>query len=268
MGVITISRGSYSYGKEIAEKLSEKLGYGCISREILIKASEKFNLPEVKLIRAIHDAPSIFDRFTYGKEKFICYVRETLLRYAQKDNVIYHGLAGHFFVKNIPNVLKVRILANTEDRVKEEMERENISEEDARNIIMKDDEERRKWSMFLYGLDTHDPNLYDVVLHIDSMNVDDAVEILYHIANRSCFQPTAESKKIVNDIVLSARVNCTIINDFPKAIVKSKDGAVYVSIEAPLAQEGKTTDQIKDMLKDIEGIKEVDVHLVPFEVIE
>lgn len=35
MGIITISRGSYSRGKEIAEKLSQKSGYDCISREIL-----------------------------------------------------------------------------------------------------------------------------------------------------------------------------------------------------------------------------------------
>ena len=37
MGVITISRGSYSKGKAIAEKLAKKLEYDCISREILLK---------------------------------------------------------------------------------------------------------------------------------------------------------------------------------------------------------------------------------------
>ena len=60
MGVITISRGSYSHGKEIAEKLAQKLGYDCISREILLKASEQFNVKEAKLIRALHDAPFFF----------------------------------------------------------------------------------------------------------------------------------------------------------------------------------------------------------------
>ncbi|MBW2573755.1 MAG: cytidylate kinase family protein, partial [Deltaproteobacteria bacterium] len=44
MGVITISRGSYSKGKEIAEKLAEKLDYDCISREILLQASKQFNV--------------------------------------------------------------------------------------------------------------------------------------------------------------------------------------------------------------------------------
>lgn len=35
MAIITISRGSYSKGKEVAEKVAEKLGYECISRDVL-----------------------------------------------------------------------------------------------------------------------------------------------------------------------------------------------------------------------------------------
>ncbi|MBW1912541.1 MAG: cytidylate kinase family protein, partial [Deltaproteobacteria bacterium] len=45
MPIITISRGSYSKGKEVAEKVSQKLGYECISRDVLLEASEEFNVP-------------------------------------------------------------------------------------------------------------------------------------------------------------------------------------------------------------------------------
>ena len=114
MGVITISRGSYSKGKEIAEKLAQHLGYECISREILLETSDHFNIHELKLTRAIHDAPSIFDRFKHGKEKYIIFLREAFLEHIRKDNVIYHGLAGHFFCQGIPSILKVRINANLE----------------------------------------------------------------------------------------------------------------------------------------------------------
>ena len=40
MSVITVSRGSYSRGKEVAEKVAQELGYACISREVLLEASE------------------------------------------------------------------------------------------------------------------------------------------------------------------------------------------------------------------------------------
>ena len=102
MSIITISRGSYSRGKEVAEKVAAALGYECISREILLEASEQFNIPEIKLVRAIHDAPSILERFTYGKEKYVAYLKAALMKHVQKDNVVYHGLAGHYLPPGDP----------------------------------------------------------------------------------------------------------------------------------------------------------------------
>ena len=205
MGIITISRGSYSRGKEIAQKLSQKLGYECISREILLKASKDFNIPEVKLLHAIQDAPSVFDRLKDGKRKYTAFIREAFLEYIQKDNVVYHGFAGQFFTKEIPNILKVRIIANLDYRIKVVMERENISEEKARKLIYNIDVERRKWSMYLYGLDTNATELYDLVLRIDCLSVDDAVDFIYDVAKRPCFQTTPESQKKLKEMLASAR---------------------------------------------------------------
>ncbi len=38
MSIIIISRGSYTHGIEVAEKVAQKLGYECFSRENLRKA--------------------------------------------------------------------------------------------------------------------------------------------------------------------------------------------------------------------------------------
>ena len=204
MPIITISRGSYSRGKEVAEKLARKLGYECLSRDILLEASEQFNIPEIKLIRAIHDAPSILERFTHGKERYVAYLRSTLLKHVQKDNVVYHGLAGHYFLQGIPHVIKVRIMADLEDRVQEEMRRENISAEEARHILRKDDDERRRWGIQVYGVDTWDPKLYDMVLHIKSLTVDDAVDLISKAAQLPRFQATPESQRLLDDMVRAA----------------------------------------------------------------
>ena len=82
MAIITISRGFYYSGKEVAEKLAEKLGYDCISREILLDASAEYNVQEIKLIRAIQDAPSILERLTRQKEKYVAFIRAALLKHA------------------------------------------------------------------------------------------------------------------------------------------------------------------------------------------
>ena len=263
MSIITISRGSYSKGKEIAEKLAKKLGYECISRDILIETSEHFNVPEIKLIRALHDAPSILDRFIYGKDRYISYIRQALLEHVRCDNLVYHGLAGHYFLQGVPHVLKTRIIANMEDRVKEEQKRQNISEKEAYNILRKDDEERRKWGLNLYGIDTWDARLYDVVLHIDALQVDDAVDILYDFASLPSFQSTPESQRMLDNLLLAAKTQAILSEEFPKADVTSKEGVVYINCIAPIIQEAMITAKMENLLKDINEIKEVRINIIP-----
>ena len=206
MSIITISRGTYHRGKEVAEKLAQKLGYACISREILLEASEEYNVPEIKLIRAIEDAPSILDRLTRQKEKYVTFIRAALLKHVQKDNVVYHGLFGHFFLQDIPHVLKVRIVGDLTARVADEVKREGISAEKAREIIMRDDEERRKWALYLYGADAWDATLYDLVLHLKTIAVEDAVNIICNVAGLPGFQTTSESQQAIDNLVEAARM--------------------------------------------------------------
>lgn len=263
MSLITISRGSYSKGKEVAEKVAQKLGYEIISRDIMLEASEEFSVPEIRLIRAIHDAPSILDRLSHKKEKYIAYIRAALLQHFSKNNIVYHGLAGHFFVKNIPHVLKVRILSDMEDRVRTEMEREGISEAKALRVLKKDDEERRKWSQYLYGIETSDPSLYDLVIHIQKVTVDDAVDIVCHTAGLEHFQATPESEKALNDLTLSAVVKAAIIDIDHDARVTATEGSVSIKARATLPQHSQKTDDIKNIVKDIPGIKNIYVDLEP-----
>ena len=67
----------------------------------------------------------------------------------------------------------IRISANLEDRVREEMNRENIPAE-ARMILVNDDAERRRWGLQIFGHDPWNARLYDMILHIGNMGVDQA----------------------------------------------------------------------------------------------
>ena len=118
MAIITISRGSYSRGKEVAEKVAAELGYDCLSRDVVLEAAKQLLIPELKLIRALHDAPSILDRMIGGKEKYIDEFRNVLLSFLKKDNVIYHGLAGQFFLNR---VLTQALAQGREDHIVESL---------------------------------------------------------------------------------------------------------------------------------------------------
>ncbi len=258
MSIITISRGSYSHGRDVAKKLAEKLGYQCISREILLRASEHFNIPEIKLLRAVHDPPSILERLTYGKERYVAYIRETLMQYFEMDNVVYHGLAGHLFVQGISHALKVRIIADLDDRIMEEMRREGVSAEKAHNTLIKDDEARRKWSHYLYGLDSADPNLYDMILYIKSITLDYAVEIIANTVGLPCFQPTPESRKAMHTLFLAARVQRGLMSDMPSAKVDVDEGEIVVTTPGSWS-DGKQmiakVDEVIDSTKEVVGVR-------------
>jgi cytidylate kinase len=262
VSVITISRGSHSHGKEIAEKVAQSLGFECISREILLEASEKFNIPEIKLERAIHDAPSILERFTYGKERYIAYMRAAVLKHLQKDNVVYHGLAGHFFLEGIPHVLKVRIIADIEDRIREEMTREKISADEVRYILRKDDDERRKWGLYMYGKDTWDASLYDMVLHIQTMTVEEAAQIIITASRMESYRTTPQSQRLLDDLCLAAQVEAALVNEFNIDRVIAREGSVHVAVITPPNREEETQSRVSDIAQRVEGVKEVTVDIV------
>jgi cytidylate kinase len=263
MAIITISRGSYSRGREVAEKLAERLGYECISREVILEASKQFNIPQLTLLRAVRNAPSVLERFRYGKERYVAYIRAALLQHVQRDNVVYHGFAGHFFLQAIPCALNVQILARTGDRIEEVMRRDGTSADEAQRTLERIDEERSKWGQHLYGIDTRDASLYDMVLNLRSLSIDDAVEMIARNAGLPAFQTTPEARKILDDHVLAAQVEAALIAEFPQAKASARDGAVFVAIHGSLSQQRALTEKARDMASFVEGAKQVSVHFVP-----
>ena len=264
MAIITISRGSYSRGKEIAEKVGERLGYEVESRDVLLQASAEFNIPEVRLVRALHDAPSVLERFSHGKERYVAFIEQALLERVQGDKVVYHGLAGHFFLRGVAHVLKVRIIADMADRVRLEMNREGISEREARRILKKDDAERQRWAQSLHGIDTTDASLYDLVINIGGMSAECAIELICHTASNSpCFETTTESQQKLHDLLLAARVKSAVIAEWPGIRTSADKGVVSVDVEAPLAQENKVRDSIAALSTVVQGVVELRVNVHP-----
>ncbi len=263
MAIITISRGSFSYGKEVAEKVARKLGYQCYAREVILEASKEFNIPELKLMKALHDAPSILERFSYGKEKFIAYFQAALMKSFRMDNVVYHGLAGHFYVKGVSHVLKVRIIANMKDRVQIVMDRENISAESALERIKKDDIARRKWSQHLYGIDTNDPILYDLVIRVRNITVDDAVDVICHTVGLETFKTTHESQKAMEDLVLASEVRTTLLELKPDIQVAVHDGVVTLGAGVKIIKDPDLVLELEKIVGDIPGVKAVAIKSTP-----
>ncbi len=263
MAVITISRGAYSRGREIAEKVAAKLSYKSISKDLLHEVSKEYNLSESRLEQALHDAPGILTRLKHTEEKYIAFIKSALLNHLKEDNVVYHGLAGHFFVQDVPHALKVRILADMEDRIQLEMERTGIDADEARRMLEKDDEERRKWGQRLYGIDTTDPTLYDLVVHIKHITVDDAADMICEFISKKQYKTTPESQRMIEDLALTAAINKELIDVGHDINVCVDNGTAFIETEAAVGAEERFIKDIREVVETFEDISNVKIECHP-----
>ncbi len=258
MAVITISRGTFSGGIAVAEELSRKLGYPCISKEIILDAAEEFGIPEDKLVAAMEKPPKSWLEAPAKKIAHLNYVRYTLLKRARKNDLVYHGYAGHLLLGDIAHVMCVRVIADMEYRINAAMEKENLNRKEAVSMIKKLDKQSRNWTRFLYGVDWSDPAIYDVVINLDRISIESAVDIIASMTELDDFKPDENSKAALNDQVMSSMVWAALTKDDrtnnSNLNVVSENGIVKISGSA--SSEG-CLKAIDEIAKGIEGVKEV-----------
>ena len=213
MAIITISRGTFSGGQQLAECVAEKLGYRCVSGEMLLKAASEYGVPEEELSRALSKKPGFLERLTSERDQYLAYIKAALFKEAKNDNLVYHGHAGQLLLEEVPYVLRVRIIANIEFRIKALSDHHSLNREDALQFIKRVDEERIEWGRFLYHIDCRDPSIYDLVINLDRMHVHSACQIVCNAARLGPFKSTPLSQKFVDDLALSNHVMAVLATD-------------------------------------------------------
>jgi hypothetical protein len=63
MSIITISHEAFGDGRAVAARVAAILGYRCISREVLVKASQRYGISEAKLFEALEEKPAQLLRY-------------------------------------------------------------------------------------------------------------------------------------------------------------------------------------------------------------
>jgi hypothetical protein len=69
-----------------------------------------------------------------------------------------------------------------------------------------------------------------------------------------------------DQLAWAAQVETVLRAIYPCEVVKIDDGVVTVDVEAPLLQEARLVELYNSAAKDIEGVKEVRVHILPSSV--
>jgi cytidylate kinase len=267
MSIIAISRGTFSGGEALAARVAERLGYPCLSREAnLEEAAKTYGVPAEDLTAAMERPPSFWQRVVGERAAYLTFVRACLCEHAQADNLVYHGLVGHLLLPGISHVLRVRVIADLDYRIKAASAERKRGYPEALAYIEKADRERRQWVRFLFDVEWDDPHLYDLIVNLSRVSLDMACETVARLTEQDEFKATPESRKAMANLALGSRVSAQLAMD-PRTrgvgvTVVAEDGIVTITGETRWQP---VKDAIHTVARDVDGVKEVrsEVRFIP-----
>ena len=261
MCVITISRGSFSGGKILAECLAQRLGYRCIDRDVIVERAAAYGVSQQDIREALERPPAFLDRFNHKRYLYLTLVQAALTEEVRTGRAVYHGLAGHMLLGGGQPILRTRIIAPMEFRIGMVQQRLKYNRGDAIAYIEKVDQERRKWTQFLYGVDWGDPSLYDLVINLEYLDIEQACRIISSTAIERCFEFTPECQQRMDDLALASRVRAALAIDPATADLEvevvAHSGAV--SIRGKIFELGRI-DEVQRIASSVAGVATLNVN--------
>ena len=187
--VITINREVGSGGRTVGRKLAEKLNVKYYDKVIIEGLTKKFGLSveRIEEIKAekkrwwndisnyyksmvedahlVKEAEQFFDNSDmFASEKRI------LEEIAAQESCVIAGRTGFMVFRDWPNHLNIFIQASMEHRIQRVMRRQNVSEQEACDIIGKMDATRETYIKKYENTSRYDTRNYQLVLSMDELS--------------------------------------------------------------------------------------------------
>jgi cytidylate kinase len=243
MPIITISRGTFSGAESLAQSVSACLGIPCLSREIIVEAARHIGVSEEVFEETLERPPSFFERFSNMRDIYLAFVRSALLEQARQGSFVYHGNNVHLLLSELPNVIRVRVIAPMSFRVGSVMKRRGLGQREAERYVQRIDKQRAKWIRFLYQVQSEDPALYDLTINLELLEIQEACDLVCNVAGLQRLQWTDRLQQQVSDLALASRVPAQLAHDSPSSKaeleVTAQSGVVKIrgSIRFPQTRE-------------------------------
>lgn len=261
MAIICICRGTKSGGEALAECLEARLGYPLLGREVVQQAAAELGVTADLLQKRMGDRPSLWSRFSSERRAYMVAVQACIAEHIVDGKLIYHGLAGGLLLRGLPGTFCLRLIAPLERRVEAVMAESGMDATAAEQFILDVDESRSRWVRVLYGEDIMDPVLYDLVMNLESMSVDEACAITAAAVGQPEFAMTEAIAARMEDFRLACRVKLQLAADSDTRNLElettANRGMVVVSGRAPLYRTGGTAARVLELARSVPGVEEI-----------
>lgn len=205
MAVVTISRQYGCGGPEIGGAVAEALGARYLDRALIVEAAQRIGVPEDIVSERDERIHGVTERLLTdlavafsGRERtqppttrargpltdaqLLAVTRAIIREVAESGNAVILGRGAQVILKDHPNALHVHLVAPLSKRVQYVMTRRNVTAEEARNLIAREDALRADYLRTYYGADWHDPLLYHLVLNTGRLTHEAAVHTIVLLA--------------------------------------------------------------------------------------
>jgi cytidylate kinase len=265
MAIVTMSYQLGAGGAEIGMGVAQRLGYRYVDQELLTDAVHRYGLAEEKLSHLDESKPTLFERFDAETRHYITILQTTLLEFAEADNVVLMGRGGQWLLRGIPHVLRVRVIAPFDQRVRRwirrttEMTRETPNQRAAAEFVRRDDSDKAGRMRYLYEVDVADPTLYDLVINTETLSFEAGVDMIERALRRPELATTDATREIVRSRALASRVQVALAihpeTRRYRITVEAHDGTVTLEGTGAL-------DRAMEVARDVPGVRLVQTRAV------
>jgi cytidylate kinase len=128
--------------------------------------------------------PTITRGHEVEDDVYIEAIESTMKEMAADGDVVFIGRGGHVILKDMPNVLRVGVVASFEDRVKTLMSRETIDRDNAIATLEQRDQARKYFFKKYFELDEPDnPNLFHFTINSSEISTNYAADMVIQNLN-------------------------------------------------------------------------------------
>ncbi|MBM3300659.1 MAG: cytidylate kinase family protein, partial [Deltaproteobacteria bacterium] len=210
-----------------AALVARKLGLKLIGSEQIQERASMFD-PDFKEACALYEmevGPSFFDRIFFDSPTYTSLFESLTYDFASEGNVVLMGRGAQFILKDVPGVLKVRIVAPDVVRVERVRERYGVSSDEAAEMIEKFERQRKSLLQSMFKHDINDWVLYDLVMNTTHYDSDGGSDIVVEALRKLQKAPQPEHlREKLAAMALAKRVEASIKKELTSPV------AYYVEV--------------------------------------
>jgi len=213
MAIITVSRKVGSLGTEIAQAVASRLQYDYLDKEKIEKALMDRGLPLPEVEKFDEKKPPFWVSWQIQSRRFLHVIQAVIYNFARRGDIVIVGRGGQILLRDLPGILHLRIVAPFSTRVRIIAEQEKIDEKQALRVIRRNDRDSAGFIRFFFDEDWEDPTLYDLIINMQKISTDMAVDMITSFARSpeiKIGEKIAEEKLI--DLGLAQKIETVLLD--------------------------------------------------------